>query len=236
MRNSDRQAAAERGAMPTVIFDLDGTLADTSGDLIAAANACFRGTGAGDVLDPATDQLTAFKGGRAMLRLGLARLEGQADDIRVEALFPILLENYAASLDYHTRLYPGAVAAIEALRRAGVHTGICTNKPEALATELVDRLGATPLFDSLIGADTLTVRKPDPAPYLRAVSDAGGMRARSIMIGDTANDRDTARAAGVPCVLVAFGPQGAATAALDPDALLDHYDRLAETIAPFIGL
>ncbi len=222
--------------MPTVIFDLDGTLADTSGDLIAAANACFCGSGAGDVLDPALDQLTAFKGGRAMLRLGFARIEGEVLEASVDAYFPMFLDHYAADLDHHTTLYPGAAAAIGALRRTGVRTGICTNKPEGLAVELIRRLGVSHLFDSLIGADTLTVRKPDPTPYMRAVRDAGGTLARSVMIGDTITDRDTARAAGVPCVLVAFGPEGADAAALDPDALLDHYDRLAETVAPFIGV
>ncbi|MEM6482030.1 MAG: hypothetical protein AAF681_09310, partial [Pseudomonadota bacterium] len=61
----------ETDLKPTIVFDLDGTLADTSGDLLAAANACFRGMGAGDLLDAASDAATALRGGRAMLRLGL---------------------------------------------------------------------------------------------------------------------------------------------------------------------
>ncbi len=210
--------------MRTVIFDLDGTLADTSADLIAAANACFRARGLGDVLNPVRDALTAFHGGRAMLRLGYDRLgQGGAN---VDADYPVLLDAYRHGIDRHTRLYPGAVAAVETLRRTGWRTGICTNKPEGLADLLLTRLSVRHLFDSLVGADTLPVRKPDAAPYHLSVARAGGTAARSVLIGDTETDRLTARAAGVPSVLVTFGPEGRGIARLDPDALLDHFSDL----------
>lgn len=211
--------------MRTVIFDLDGTLADTSVDLIAAANACFQEMGAGDILHPVADALTAFHGGRAMLRLGLSRL-GPVDEAEVDRYYPVLLTAYEAGIDRETRLYPGAVEAVEALRAVGYATGICTNKPEGLAELLLQRLGVRGLFASLVGADTLPVRKPDPAPYHLSVKAAGGTSARSILIGDTETDRRTATAAGVPAVLVTFGPEGAGIARLQPDALLDAYADL----------
>jgi len=213
--------------MFTVVFDLDGTLADTSADLIAAANACFRGLGHGDLLDPGQDALTAFHGGRAMLRLGFSRL-GAWDESMVDGQYPRLLAAYADGIDTHTRLYPGAVAAVEALRAAGFATAICTNKPEGLAETLVTRLGVRGLFDALVGADTLPVRKPDPAPYRASVERAGGAVARSMLVGDTDTDRRTALAAGVPVALVTFGPEGQGIARLDPDALLHHFDDLPE--------
>ena len=246
-------------ARPIVVFDLDGTLADTSADLIAAANACFRGLGHGDLLDPQADQLTAFHGGRAMLRLGFQRLGfqrlgfqrlgqgalgqgalgqgalGQGDEALVDAQYPVLLAAYAEGIDTHTRLYPGVIPAIEALRAAGYATAICTNKPEGLAETLVTRLGIRGLFDSLIGADTLPTRKPDPAPYLAAVTRAGGDPARSLLVGDTETDRKTAAAAGVPCLLVTFGPEGRGVARLAPEALLDHYHDLPALVARLLG-
>lgn len=211
--------------MQTIVFDLDGTLADTSGDLLAAANACFRALGHKPPLGP-DDALTAFHGGRAMLRLGFSRVGESGIDAAIEAQFPLLLENYRRAIDVYTFLYPGVVEAIETLRSQGYKTVICTNKPEALAHDLVARLGIAALFDSLIGADTLAQRKPDPAPYRAAVERAGGEAARSILIGDTQTDRDTARAAGVPIVLVTFGPEGEDIARLKPDALLSHYNEL----------
>ncbi|WP_151720089.1 HAD-IA family hydrolase [Gemmobacter serpentinus] len=219
---------------PIVVFDLDGTLADTSADLIAAANACFRGMGHGDLLSPDSDALTAFQGGRAMLRLGLERL-GIPDAGLVDAQYPVLLAAYAEAIDTHTRLYPGVVAAIEALRAAGFATSICTNKPGGLAEALVMRLGIRHLFDALVGADTLPTRKPDPAPYLAAVNWAGGDPARSLLVGDTVTDRDTARAAGVPCILVSFGPEGQGVKRLAPEALLDHYDALPDLVRQLLG-
>ena len=90
------------------------------------------------------------------------------------------------------------------------------------------------LFGSLVGADTLAVRKPDPAPYRAAVQRAGG-GARSMLIGDTETDRETARAAGVPCVRVTFGPDGRSVADLAPEALLDRFEDLPALVARLLG-
>ena len=211
--------------MRTVVFDLDGTLADTSADLLAAANACFRGLGHGNLLGSA-DALTAFHGGRAMLRLGFSRVGGY-NEADVDAQYPVLLEAYAGAIDAHTTVYPGAVKAVEGLRDAGYALAICTNKPEGLAETLTQRLGIRHLFGTLIGADTLPVRKPDPAPLFEAIARVGGHPSRAVLIGDTQTDRDTGRAANVPVALVTFGPEGAGVARMRPEALLDHYNDLA---------
>ena len=220
--------------MGTVIFDLDGTLADTSADLIAAANACFWALGLGRPLDPERDKATAFHGGRAMLRLGFDRTGG-GDEAAVDREYPHLLDHYARRIDAETRMYPGAVEAVEGLRRDGYRTAVCTNKPEGLAEDLLARLGVRDLFAALIGADTLPVRKPDPAPYVEACRRAGGEPARSLLVGDTLTDRKTAAAAGVPCILVTFGPEGEAVTDLDPEATIADYGELGETVRRLIG-
>ncbi|MEO9632797.1 MAG: HAD-IIIA family hydrolase [Sulfitobacter sp.] len=221
--------------MKTVVFDLDGTLADTSGDLIAAANACFRDMGEGDVLVHAEDAGTALRGGRAMLTLGMQKL-GRADDAAtIDRYYPMLLEAYGRDIDTHTIMYPGAMEAVAALKAAGYRVAICTNKPEALAELLLTRLGVRDAFGAMLGADSLDVRKPDPEHLFETARRAGGDPAQCVLIGDSDTDRKTAKAAGVPCVLVTFGPSGEDMAALEPEALLDNFADLPEVIERLIG-
>lgn len=220
--------------MRSIIFDLDGTLADTSGDLLAAANACFRAMGAGDQLGP-EDAGVALCGGRAMLSLGLERMGQQPDPALLDRYFPVLLDAYEAEIDTHTVLYPGVLEAIATLEQAGFRLAVCTNKPEYLARQLLQKLGALGLFGALIGADTLSVRKPDPEPLREAARRAGGNPARCLLVGDTITDHSTARAAGVPSVLVTFGPNGADVAELAPDALLDDFADLPAIAARLLA-
>ncbi|MEJ6710435.1 MAG: HAD-IA family hydrolase [Amylibacter sp.] len=214
--------------MKSVIFDLDGTLADTSADLIAAANACFEGLGQGKPLDPVADALTAFHGGRAMLRLGYQRVQQDWSENLVDAQYPVLLDYYADHIAVHTTLYPNVVPVLEELRRRGYALGICTNKPEGLAETLMGQLGIRDMFGALLGADTLPVRKPDPEHLWETIRRVGGNLGRSALIGDTDNDRSAARNANVPSVLVTFGPSGRAIEALQPEALLNHYYELPD--------
>lgn len=220
--------------MRTVIFDLDGTLADTSGDLIAAANSCFRGLGLGDLLNVEHDAGTALRGGRAMLTLGFSRVEGFDQD-EVDRQYPFLLSAYAQDINSHTVLYPGAMEAVEQLKSFGYAVGIATNKPEGLAETLMQSLGVRNEFASLVGADTLPVRKPDPEHHFEAVRRAGGDPLQSLLVGDTATDRDTSRNAGVPSVLVTFGPGPDDVRALEPEATIDHFDELIGVVSKLIG-
>lgn len=221
----------------TVVFDLDGTLADTSGDLVAAANACFRARGLGDLLDPVADALIAFHGGRAMLRAGYGRMSSDtllppgAEDED----FDSLLSHYGAAIAVHTRLYPGVEAALDRLAADGHRLAVCTNKPEALAETLLRELGIRDRFGAMIGADTLPVRKPDPRPYHAAVEGAGGTVAQSFLVGDTETDRKTAAAAGVRVALVSFGPEGEAISRLAPEVLLAHFDQLPAIARDWLG-
>ena len=164
-----------------------------------------------------------------MLREGFARI-GAADEGEVDRLYPRLLELYGLELAVHTRLYDGVVPALDRLEAAGWGLAICTNKPEGLARALVGALGVAGRFGVLLGADSLPWRKPDPRHLLETIARAGGAPSRAVLVGDTVTDRDAARAAGVPCVLVGFGPDGAGVAGLGPAAVVGHYGELPEVL------
>lgn len=221
--------------MKTVVFDLDGTLADTSGDLIAAANACFRDMGAGDVLDPTNDAGTALRGGRAMLRLGMERMGKPSDDPLIDEYYDALLYHYARDIDTHTRLYDGAMDAVTELKARGFIVAICTNKPEALARTLLTQLGILEEFAAMLGADTLAVRKPDPEHLNETVRRAGGDPAQCVLVGDSDTDRNTSKAAGTASILVTFGPAGGDMGALAPEALLEQYSDLPDLVEQLLG-
>ncbi|MFN3614972.1 MAG: HAD-IA family hydrolase [Rubrimonas sp.] len=189
--------------MKAVIFDLDGTLADTAPDLIGATNAIAAAEG-WPLLDPVADRAVAGRGGRALI--GRAMLgAGLTDPDRVAALIPEFLRLYEARIADETRLFPGASECLDTLAAQGWALGICTNKPARLANILLDRLGVADRFAAVLGADSLPVRKPDPLHFLETARRIGADTARSVLVGDTITDRLTARAAGVPCILCRFG-------------------------------
>lgn len=221
--------------MRTVVFDLDGTLADTGADLIHAANICFQERGLGDLLDPETDKSIGMKGARAMLTAGFTRAFGAADQDMVTEDYQKFLGYYAENIDVYTRMYEGAEAALGRVHDAGYLCAVCTNKPEGLAETLMQRLGVRGHFGALIGADTLSERKPHPMPLVEAVKRVGGDISRTVLVGDTITDHKTARAAGVASLLVTFGPDGEEVCDLQPDGLLSHYNRLDAAVTRLIG-
>jgi phosphoglycolate phosphatase len=227
-----RRSTVKRGA----VFDLDGTLADTSADLIRAANIALGRMRSAGRLDPARDQGVAGRGGRAMLRLGLER-SGQAwTEADVDAIFPDFLRDYEAVLAEETRLFDGVADCLDLLIAEGWALGVCTNKPERLARLLLAELGVAARFAAILGADTLPVRKPDPLHLWETVDRIGAHRAASVLIGDTVTDRATATNAGAPCVLVDFGLSAEDPRSLAPEAIITHFrdlpaalNRLART-------
>ena len=138
-----------------------------------------------------------------MLTVGLERTDRYSLET-VEAYYPVLLKAYGETICEHSWIYPGAMETIEALKAQGYGVGICTNKPEGLADQLLKELRVRDAFDALVGADTLPVRKPDPAPLVETVARLGGEMPHTVLVGDSDTDRNTAKACGCalgPCDL-----------------------------------
>lgn len=215
--------------MRGAIFDLDGTLADTAGDLLSAANEAMAPHGL-PMLDPVGDRAYAGRGGRPMIRRALA-LAGRPEDgpeevALADAIYPALLDAYEARIARETTLFEGVETCLATLEANDWHIGICTNKPERLAILLLNALGVRHRFAAVLGADTLHVRKPDPLHFTETARRVGADPSRSVMIGDTLTDLTTARRAGVPCVLTGFGFAAEPLAELAPDAVVAHFDDL----------
>ncbi|HLZ78043.1 MAG TPA: phosphoglycolate phosphatase, partial [Sphingomonas sp.] len=195
-------SAFQTSRFRTVVFDLDGTLADTAPDLTAALNHALGAFGRPPV--PAEDvRHMVGHGVRALLRNGLTAT-GECTEELIDKGFPIFFHYYEAHIADHTRPFPGVEEALAALEADGVKIAICTNKLEALTHELLAALGWDGRFAAVIGGDTLPVRKPDPAPLFEAIKRAGG-DGPAAFVGDSITDADTARAAQLPCVALSFG-------------------------------
>jgi len=210
----------------TVVFDLDGTLADTAPDLAASLSHALAALGrpamsAGDV------RALIGHGGRVLLQRALGAADDEVDALIAQAM-PLFLDHHAANICVGTRCYPEVEAAMDALAARGVKLAICTNKSTRMTDLLVDALGWRDRFAAIVCADTLMVRKPDPAPLHEAIARAGSGTAA--FVGDSITDADTARAAGVPFVAVSFGYCDRPVAQLGADAVIDSYAALIPTL------
>jgi phosphoglycolate phosphatase len=218
---------------PTIVYDLDGTLADTAGDLMGALNAVLTREGLPPLpVQNARSMLGA--GGRALIARGFAASGRELAPLKLEALFGDFLAHYNAHIAEQTRLYPGVEATLELFARAGWRQAICTNKMEGSAKLLMDKLGAASRFAFICGQDTFGVGKPDPKPLLGTIAAAGGASDRAIMVGDSATDIKTARAAGLPVIAVDFGYTDVPVSELGPDRVISHFDELASACEAFI--
>lgn len=208
-------------------FDLDGTLVDTAGDLAAAVNHALA------LLDRAPLTVDAVKpmigrGARHMLEQGLAATGGVPDGA-VDRLYPELLRFYGDHIAVHSRPYPGLIAALDRLDALGVRTAVVTNKAERLARALLTELGLARHFATVIGGDTVGVRKPSPEPIRAMIAQTGGGRAA--FVGDSVYDVMAARGAGIPSVAVRFGFLDRPAEELGADHLIAHYDELVPLLA-----
>jgi phosphoglycolate phosphatase len=210
-----------------VAFDLDGTIADTAPDLAASLNHTLAAMGRATVPTEMVRHLIGH-GSRALLRRGLAAT-GDSSEALVAAGYPIFLDHYAANICSGTSIYPALEPALDKLKASGIAIALCTNKPERLTRLLLDALGWADRFDAVVGGDTLSVRKPDPAPLLEAMARAGG--GRGAFVGDSIVDADTARAAGVPFVAVSFGFSDRPPGEFGADAVIDSYPELLPVLA-----
>ncbi|MFM9829046.1 MAG: HAD-IA family hydrolase [Sphingomonas sp.] len=205
-------------------FDLDGTLIDTSGDLLAAVNHVLADVGRPLLRE---EEIRPMIGGGAkhMLALGL-KASGGVSDAEFRPLYKQMLRYYAANICVYSRPFPGAVEAMDALAEQSVTLAVVTNKFESLATDLLEQLGLLSRFETVIGGDTLGPgnAKPSAAPIHEMIARCGGGRA--VFIGDSIYDIMAAKAAGIPSIAVGFGFLDGPVEELGADAVIDGWGEL----------
>ncbi len=225
-----------------VIVDLDGTMVDTLGDFRAALNAML-----GDlpppyatlVVDQAMVERLVGKGSEHLIKSVLALLgkdtphDGNAV---LDALYPLAWERYQ---HHYTRIngqfsevYPGVLTGLKQLQAKGLRLACLTNKPSAFAHVLLQEKGLAGFFEMTFGGDAFEKKKPDPMPLIKTCEALGTRTDRTLMIGDSSNDAQAARAAGCPVVLVTYGyNHGQPVREVDADGFVDALDQLIATLS-----
>jgi len=209
----------------TIVFDLDGTLVDTAPDLLASLNVLFAREGL-DPVDPVAGRAMIGGGVKRLIERGLAQQGRTFTSAHVDELFAVYIAHYAEHIADLSRPFPGVEAALDLLASRGNRLAVCTNKLAWLSVRLLERLGLAERFDAICGQDTFGVQKPDPEVLRETVRAAGGAIEDAVMVGDSATDIRTARAAGVPVVAVDFGYTEVPVAELAPDRIIGHFDAL----------
>ena len=204
-----------------VMIDLDGTLLDTAKDLAVAVNLMLNQLDR-PPLDETLVRTFVGKGIPNLVKRALAgALSGEPDAALYERALPLYLDCYAGVNGKYTTLYPGVQEGLEALERAGFPLACVTNKTGRFALPLLRQMRIDAYFEIVIAGDTLPQKKPDPLPLTHTCRHFGIAPAQMLMIGDSLNDAQAARAAGCPVFCVTYGyNEGIDVRELDVDAIV----------------
>ena len=210
------------------IVDLDGTMVDTVGDFEAALGAMLADQGLPRV-GRAFIERTVGKGSEHLIRSTLA--EVGADAALYDVAWARYQHHYLAINGQFSAVYPGVVEGLRALAGAGLKLACLTNKPGAFARPLLAAKGLDGYFSQVFGGDAFARKKPDPLPLIETCRALGTTPARTLMVGDSSNDAQAARAAGCPVVLVNYGyNHGRPVEEAAPDAVIARLDQIFSAV------
>jgi len=214
-----------------VIFDLDGTLVDTLPDLHHAINLVLEEEGLKTLAQEET-RLMIGGGARNLIELAFAKREINANPSRIDAGFDRFLKYYGAEPTVRSSTFPGVLNVLENLSGKGIAMGVCTNKPQEMAEQVLKGLKISHFFgEAVIGGDTLSIRKPNANHLLAVIKKTGRLPKNAFMVGDSETDVSAARNAGVPIIVVNFGYTAIPPEKLNGDALISHFDELISALA-----
>jgi phosphoglycolate phosphatase len=215
--------------LDAAIIDLDGTMVDTMGDFVVAVNLMLRDLGHKPV-DRAVVALRVGKGSENLVKSVLnhvaapsIRAQAAPENIAdIDRALDLYQQHYLAINGQFAHVYPGVVDGLLALQRAGLELACLTNKPVAFARELLKLKELDGFFSQVFGGDSFAAKKPDALPVLKTCEALGTEPDQTLMVGDSSNDAQAARAAGCPVVLVTYGyNHGVPITQVDADGYVD---------------
>lgn len=217
-----------------ILFDLDGTLVDTAPEIADSVNDVLRQNHL-TALDDARIRDWIGHGARELMRQAYAQAAGVAVDTVTDDTMRELMRDFAyaheARCGTRSRVYPGTLATLSALQRRGLRMAVITNKEGRFAEAVLQAHGLRAFFDPVVAGDTLDVRKPDPQVVRHCLAVHGVTAARTLLVGDSAIDVATGRAAGITCWVVPHGYNGGKSIeSAEPDRVLPHLGALLEAL------
>ena len=212
--------------MSLLIFDLDGTLIDSKLDLVHSVNAARQLMN----LAPISEEVVSSYVGNGAPVLMRRALGPGASEEEVQRALEFFLAYYRDHMLDNTRLYPGVREALDRLLEGGSRMAILTNKPVRFSRAIVEGLGLGRHFFQVYGGNSFEQKKPDPIGIETLLRESGIARERTIMVGDSAVDVRTARAANVKACGVSYGFQPETFKQSPPDILVDDMNQLADYV------
>lgn len=214
-----------RHPLRAIVFDLDGTLIDSAGDLAAALNRVLAESGRTQVTLAQVKRMIG-DGSAKLVERGFVATGALPSSVDLATHLARFLEIYEAGADELTRPYEGVADTLAHLAARGLKLGICTNKPDRATHRVLGAFNLASHFVAVAGGDAFPVRKPDPGHVLGVLARLGVPPADAVMVGDNEHDAAAARAAGLPIILVSYGYAHASLADIGPDAVIDRFADL----------
>ncbi len=217
-----------------IAFDLDGTLVDTAPDLVRALNIAIAPFGLAPVPIEAVRAMVG-RGARALIERAFERQGKPLETSAHDAAVAHFLEVYGADIAAESRIFDGVEAALDRLAEAGASLSVCTNKPGALARQLLDALARSSRFERITGPEDAPAKKPDPAHLITAT---GGIVAGRFvaLVGDSEPDALAAIHAGAASVIFTRGYSEKPVGTLGADRLFDDFAMLPGVLAELASL
>lgn len=215
------------GRIRALLFDLDGTLVDSAPDMAVAVDRMLVDIGQSSAGEEKVRRWVGNGARRLVMRALTGRQDGDPPEADVDRALALFLGYYEERLSVRSRLYPGTRSGLDRLQADGYRLACVTNKPERLARQLLNDLGLDDVLPVVVGGDTLTVRKPDPAPLHHAMAALAVPAQQTLMVGDSRADVEAGRNAGTGVVCVPYGySQGEDVTALGPDVVVASIEEL----------